>query len=99
MTLLSDTGKPTIIPQSACCTGHSRFCGASGTNDSMYYCCDKCPSAKPKLIISHGDSHPFGEKCKTCDKIKARYIKGYKKGLRNVAGWNKEYEKMKIKKL
>lgn len=26
-----------------------------------------------KLIISHGDTHPFGEKCKTCDKIKKEF--------------------------
>lgn len=34
-----------------------------------------------KLIISHGNSHPFGEKCKICDRIKKEYITMIKKAL------------------
>lgn len=36
---------------------------------------------KNKLIVSHGNSHPFGEKCKTCDQIKKEYITMIKKAL------------------
>lgn len=34
-----------------------------------------------KLMVSHGDTHPFGEKCETCDKIKKEYAEMIKKAL------------------
>ena len=31
-------------------------------------------------MISHGTTHPLGEKCKTCDRIKREYKKDLKSG-------------------
>ena len=41
---------------------------------------------KSKLIISHGTTHPFGEKCKICDKIKKEYMTMIKKALPSHKG-------------